>query len=70
LPNCLDPDAKAKKFQKFVETPMCSHISLSELADCYPSEFNFYPSEAVIDKLVRLSVLVKNPEKELWEGYY
>ena len=70
LPSCLDPDMEEKKFKKFIETPMCSHITLNQLAECYPAELDFYPSEAVMDKLVRLSMQIKCPEVELWFGYY
>ena len=70
LPSCLNPSAKVKRGEKILATPISDYKCLCELADNYPIELDFYPSDEILEKLVMLSLQISDPEKELWEGFY
>jgi hypothetical protein len=59
LPNCLDPDTKERKFEKFIpekDNQESENLSLSKIADNMPIEFNFYPTDEIMQKLVMRSL--------------
>lgn len=59
LPNCLDPETDVRKLEKFVvgqnildEDDLC----LCKISENMPIEFNFYPTEQIMKKLVMRSL--------------
>ena len=45
IPSCLDPSVIVKTFQKTVPIQIFDTKCLRELADNYPIEMDFYPSD-------------------------
>ena len=59
LPNCLDPETNERKFEKFVPVKNIideENFCLFKIADNMPIEFNFYPTEEIMQKLVMRSL--------------
>ena len=70
VPSCLDPSVKCKTFERIVASQIAETDCLCELTNHYPIEMDFYPSDEVLEKLVMLSLKIKDAEQDLWEGFY
>ena len=70
VPSCLDPSVKAKTFERIVPSQIFDTECLCELANHYPIEMDFYPSDETLEKLVMLSLKIKDAQQDLWEGFY
>ena len=70
LPSCLDPDTKSHVFERIVIGKDEPIGTIHDLQKNMPVLLNFYPSDQIITKLVLRSLQIKDPEKELWEGFH
>ena len=43
--------------------------TIRDLADCYPTQYMFYPTEEVMLQIVSRSTKLQNTE-ELWDGFH
>ena len=76
---CLDPSLKKRsnrqKIQRFMPTPVIAQLNADKrptidfLASTFPITYQFYPSDAIMKKLILRMVQLKDIN-DLWHGFH
>ena len=78
MPPCLNPDSKKEDREKITkqyfidDTPQElkeEKLTNSNIADFYPVMVDFYPTPETVQKLIKRSMQIKDPDLDLWLGF-